>query len=246
MNEARGIESGGTNNQGALVFENPERGSRFALPNFEIPDLEIPASKKHAGIAQTVTVPIESTAGIPGLDVEITFTRYPNEGPGSVLLSLDLLGGSDQGRVFSFRNALHYRVRKGSKDNTPHKCWVSTNRRIEEEYEGKGLGEFGLLLIQELIRKITEKYPELSAEWLEVVTELSAIGNLVIDQSWLETHGLEKYKKRHGVNLGFVPAPETECYVAELLGTGTTRMEGSTVDEMPEKPVRFVKPLQFH
>ena len=227
---------------GKLVFENPERGSNFALPDFEVPSLEIPEEKKRVGIVRTITLPIEN-AGMPGLDVEITLTKYPDKGPGSVLLSLDLLGGNNQGRVFSFRNALHYRVPKESQDRIAHKYWASTHREIEEEYTGRGLAEFNLLLIQELIRRITEKYPELSAEWFEVVTDLSAIGSLVIDQSWLETHGLGKYKKRHGVNLGFTPSSETERYVAELLGAGTTRMSKLSVDKMPDKPVRFVKPL---
>lgn len=221
------------------VFENSQRGSRFAISDFELPALE-PDRYWHSvnkSMKGEITFPVDNSE-IPNLTVDVSLDRrFLGVGEKSgILMEFRVQGMSENALVFALSTCLLQAPDKS-------KIWESTHRKVEEAYRGKGLGEFIFQFMEVIIRKISEQYPELRAERFEVSTNLAAVGNLLIDQSWLESHGLTQYKKLHGVNLGFIPAPESEYGVEKLLSAGTTQLEDLNAANRPDKKVRFVKQL---
>lgn len=97
-------------------------------------------------------------------------------------------------------------------DNKKHRYWLSVYRKMEKDFRGHGLGAKIMTAIEEFIRQLALKYPELTPEWLQVNTGLSSVVRLIIEQEWLKEHGLEEFGTDRR-NLGYVPfkADETEA-----------------------------------
>lgn len=224
------------------VLENPSRGTMFEVSDFEIPDLAIPEGR--VGVQKEIRFKIKNSA-IPNLEGILEITRYNPERQGSLLAAIELRGVNKKENVFSFDDGLFKKSSRpgqpGSEDARPHTYWSSSHRSVERAHTGKGLAEFFLSFREEIARKLSEKYPELKAEWMEVTTDIAAIANLIVDQGWLKDHGLDAYSKKHGLNLGYVPAPDDKLRVERLLHSGTTRL--GEVDRRGEPPVTFIKRL---
>jgi len=216
------------------IFDNPSRGTRFEVPDFEIPDLTVPEGR--VGVEKTVTLKVESST-IPDFEVVLKITRYKE--PSKVLVAVDLQGTSESKNVFNFRDALFFKSAQSGEE--PHKYWSSGHREVERAFIGKGVAEFFLGFREKLAKKLSEKDSALQADWMEVTTDIAAVGNLVIDQNWLEAHGLSQYSKKHGVNLGYVPDPKDESRVENLLNSKTTRL--GEIDRKGEEAIKFIKLL---
>lgn len=224
----------------SLIFDNPSRGSRFEVQDFEIPDLTIPEGR--VAVEKVIKFKVESST-IPDFECMLKITRHSGSRP--VLAATELYGTSQGNLVFGFRDALFHKSHDGDqsnfRDGKPHTYWSSGHRKVEPAYTGKGVAEFFLAFREKLVKKLAETYPELEAEWMEVVTEIAGVANLVVDQGWLEEHGLSQYSKKHGVNLGYVPDPNDEPRAERLLSSGTTRL--GEIDRKGEEPIKFIKRL---
>ncbi len=224
-----------------LIFENARRGSSFEIPDFEIPDFFDASGDNTRTQEKDLYIKVENSA-VPDLGVFISIASSYEP----ILASLEVNGvcgeAGKRTRVFSFKDSLFRDVPPSATDGIVHTYWHSRHRKVEPEYRTKGLAEFGLKLREAVIKKIADKYPELKAEYMEVVTDIPAVGKLLIDQNWLKSHGLAAFLNETGLDMGYVPNPESEHLVGRLLETDSTPMDEIRVAEDP--PVRLIKKIE--
>ena len=157
---------------------------------------------------------------------------------GTVLVSIEAEGSNEKEEVFSFRDQLM--SDEPFKDIVPTEHdlhWNNSHRKTEKAYRNKGVGEFFFALREEIIKRITEKNPELKAEFKQINIDVPSVAKMIVDQKWLRDHGLEIYAKKHGVDFGYIPISEDETQVKELFKSKATQ-----VNELNGEPlIKFIK-----
>jgi hypothetical protein len=125
--------------------------------------------------------------------------------------------------------------------NNGEPFWNTTYRMVEKEERGKGYGELALRLIKETVEKFNRE-TQLRGEYINIDSALSSLSRLIIDQQWLQDHGLGNLSKKSTQDLHFKPHPADEERAIELL-------QGSKVDltdlnKFGGKDVKFIYRLE--
>lgn len=205
--------------------EGGEAQPLLALPDFNLPDLTPPSGKERKRV-ETVKFPI-SYRGEDFIG-SLECTRYADPKEGSegdiATIYLQVFDKADpKSSIARFASHLSQGLNPAPRylktDENPFlpKCWNISTREVAPGYRGQGLGELGIRVSEELIARIAKAYPELDAKWIVMATGLSSLSRLIVDQSWLKEHGLERFAHKGGQNLGYRPHPADEQQAKELL-----------------------------
>jgi len=119
--------------------------------------------------------------------------------------------------------------------------WNCTYRYVNEDCRRKGWGETGMRLMIEFIERVEQEHTEFKADLVKMDTSLSSVARLIVDQIWLQEHGLSALKKTHGIDLHFIPhSNEQERAIKLLNGT----LEDIHDEEYTTDDVMFVRELK--
>ncbi|MFH1405335.1 MAG: hypothetical protein ABIH21_04545 [Patescibacteria group bacterium] len=248
-----------------ISFKNTaQTETRHALHvDFKLPDMSVSGKEDEFEIRRTVEIPLRSQGQeIKGM-LTVEVVNNPEHKHLTHLGRIELEGFADSGeRVLSFKSTLTTQmddVTHQTTDRSKERFWIVHTRRIDKEsgFRGKGFGELALRALEEAIKKLEQKLPELESNWIHVETRLSAIASLVIDPNWLKQwlaehpdlpisgnrdRLVDRAEKER--NLGYIPHPADIEGALWLLQRRT-----SDIDQIGGAPnVAFIKPTNpaFH
>lgn len=227
---------------------------RFAekpfLPHIELPDLS-PIDCEKDGFERVVTREVNVVLDGKKLKAVITFERS-SQARDPVRIAIECYDPAldeFEGRMSSFKavllegkNAAYEQYTTDGKDH-PH--WQIHTRRVDKSLRRKGFGEWNMRLMEQLIRQVSNRHPELHADWIQLETFLGALSNLVIDPDWLEQNlgphdkALLQRAQNKQLNLGYFPHPKDVLAAKRLLAEKTDDMDDIRGGE--KQPVTFIK-----
>ena len=242
----------------ARKFEPAPEKVELLPPDFKLPDLSpLPPDEYER------ETKISFDTNINGLDLtmNISFIRLEDAAQ-PYIMNLEIKGylpGTKE-RVTSFKGVINNAARLSWSDQ-PQKTNNSNyyspyTRHVEKEYRKKGLGEYNLRLVEEVLEKIKIQYPEIAPDWIEIRTTLGSLSNLLIDPDWLEnylktnnTNQLPRLQKlwqrsqNKNRNLGYIPSPQEIDNAIQLLQRESEELEDVKKYNESYNEVRYIKSL---
>jgi len=213
-----------------------------ALPEFELPDMSI------VPMGQIFETMVRVPMNFKGKDMRFNF-KFIRE---RAVPESDFHGGIELKitdstvRTFLELASFHCDLKEekitpreySGGDKTKHRYWNFFNRLVYKTQRQQGLAEYSILAVEDLIRKLAEKYPTMQYEWIQMDTKLTSVSRLIVDQEWLKEHGLGHLAKKHGTDFHYLPHPrDTERAIALLQASLVERKDSS--EAVP--PVRYIK-----
>ncbi|MDP2631968.1 MAG: hypothetical protein Q8P30_04370 [Candidatus Uhrbacteria bacterium] len=234
--------------------------------DFAIPDMS-PIDLEKDGFRRTHEVFFDFTFDGEPLVGKITFERVEDEdqsdtAKGIARLDLETFEKSDDKypkRLSIFKSILlnkqdYTRNEFKTKDRQPHKFWRIHTRRVEKPMRGKNFGEWNLKVIEEAMRRVVTENDELNADWIEIITGLGSLSNLIVDPDWLEDtlnkepipgpneERLIDRAERKDRNLGYIAHPVDKAAALQLLQKRTTELADIPVGQREVTFVKSIKP----
>lgn len=227
------------NLRGRLPGELGQPGERKSIlpSDFQLPELHMPEKGEFSrkGVVEFY-FDYEGTKYKGVLTIERftetnpeTTTNYPAE------IIFEVYDGEN--KLTKFKGTLWHGRSDFSekKDGIRHKFWHIGFRKVESSERRKGWGTIAISTLEDAIKKIGERYPDLRAEWVQMTTGLASLTRLLIDQEWLKQHNLGRFVGE-GKNMGYLPFREDESRVALILEKGSNSLEDllANPNKMPD------------
>jgi len=229
--------------------KNLEKGSESGVvplgqKGLEIPDLDI----KRAGEMRKQN--FDFTYNENAYRTELLFERYNDEIMPNKLVVVDFRikdvdNNDEEAGVFNFMITKGPILPKYQNANNEKLVFCNIyNREVSNEYKGRGLGELGIKVVEDIAKMVGEKNPELRADFVELnEVTISSLIRLAIDQKWLEDHGLNQYKNNKGRDMHFIPDgdEQAETKIKAILESNTDYTHSKKAANNPE--VRLIKKI---
>ncbi len=114
-----------------------------------------------------------------------------------------------------------------------HLYWRIYSRHVEPAARGRGLGTATFAAFEGAMDRLHAAYPDLKADTVLVETRLASLTRLLIDQGWLEEHGLDEFKRSDGRNFGYIPQVLLNDTVRRVLRIGATDLDEALKKDAP-------------
>ncbi|MDF1497289.1 MAG: hypothetical protein P1P90_04475 [Patescibacteria group bacterium] len=221
-----------------MRFEEPQTSKEIPLPHIQIPDMS-PIDEKIDGYGRSKKIKFDINLNSKQLKGIVTINRLiQEEYPADISIeSYDPELDEFEGRMSSFKAVLNNdknsRFQHLTSDKKFHPHWQIHTRRIDKSLRHKGFGGLNMKLLEQIIRQITEQYPDLGADWIELDTRLGSISNLIVDPNWLEKiadqedAALIKRSQNKNLNLGYIPHPQDTENAKKILAQTTEELDES-------------------
>lgn len=118
------------------------------------------------------------------------------------------------------------------------KKWIIKHKKVNPKYRRNGLWKLGFKMIENAIKKLSENFPSLQTDTIEISLNYWSTSRLIIDQSWLIENNLSEYLHKDGTNIGYRPYKVDNNHAIDLIHLNT---ENKIDAEKDTKTVRFYK-----